>query len=130
MRFEILSPSSDLHSLYGRQAQQTHAEFEDCSCADVERESSLQKLGLTADYLEMIVAGAEEMGHLEQIHEDGDGLEGLERVGEDVRPLGETPDEEDGVWGGQEQCEICCEELGVGNGGAPDYGAQSCVGVL
>lgn len=69
------------------------------------------------------------MRHLEQVGEDGGGLEGAGSLEKDVRPLGEVTDKVDGVGLGEEVDVGVTELRGVEAGFASD-GAEAGVGVL
>ena len=69
------------------------------------------------------------MCHLEQVGEDGGGLEGAGGLEEDVRPLGKVADEIDGVGLGKE-VDVGVAKLRWVEAGFAGNGAEAGVGVL
>ena len=118
------------HSPFHRiQAQQPHSIPQDLSGAIIQCHARQFEFWLAADYSESVISRAQDMCHLEQICQDGRGLEGLHRVGHHVGPLRKHADEVGGVLFG-EQVEVCgpqCREVDLCL--ARD-GAEASVGVL
>lgn len=69
------------------ETQQPHAVVQDLPGRFVQRHTRLGHLGLTADDLEHVVAGAEDVRHAEQVRQHRRRLECLVCVEHDVRPL-------------------------------------------
>ena len=95
----------------------------------VQTHTGLLELILATDNSEVIVAGAEHVGHLEQVCQDGGGLESLEGVLDNIGPLAEKSDEVGSVLLLQ-KAEVGSGELLVGEIDSPADRAQTSVGVL
>jgi hypothetical protein len=115
--------------LNGGKTKQTHAVVEHNSSGIVQSHTGLLELILTADNSEVIVAGAEDVSHLEQVCQDGGGLKSLEGVLDNVGPLAEKSDKVCGVLL-LEEAEVRSSELLVAKVDPSSDRAQTSVGVL
>lgn len=115
--------------LNGGQAKQAHAVVDDDAGGVVQGHTGLLELGLAADDLEVVVAARDGVGEAEEVGEDGGGLPGLVRVGEDVGPLDQVAAEVDGL-GLLEQGEVGRGDLLVREAGLALDGVEAGVGVL
>jgi hypothetical protein len=95
----------------------------------VQTHTGLLELVLAADNSEVIVAGAKDVGHLEEVCQDGSGLESLEGVLDDIGPLAEKSDEVGSVLF-LKKAEVGSGELLVGEVDSSADRAQTSVSVL
>ena len=111
------------------QANKAHAVSQDSLHSSVQGQTGLHQLGLATDDLELVVRAAEGVRQLEQVSEHGGGLEGLERVLDDVGPAGHVAAEVDGAGLGKEG-QVGGGELLVRNTSLAPDGVETGVGVL
>jgi hypothetical protein len=95
----------------------------------VQSHTSLLKLRLAANNSEVIVAGAENVCHLEQVCQDGGRLECLESVLDNVRPLAKKSDEVGSVLLGQKVV-VGSGQLIIGETNSSADRAQTSVSIL
>jgi len=95
----------------------------------VQTHTGLLELVLTTDNSEVVVAGAKDVSHLEEVCQDGGGLKSLESVLDNVGPLAEKSDEVGSVLL-LEKAEVGSGELLVGEVDSSADRAQTSVGVL
>lgn len=111
------------------ETKQAHTVVEHNSGSIVQTHTGLHQLSLAADDSEMIVAGAENVGHLKEVCQDSSGLQCLEGVLDDIGPLAEKSDEVRSVLLSQKAEVGSCQVI-IGKLSSSADRAQTSMGVL
>jgi hypothetical protein len=111
------------------ETKQAHTVVEHNSGSIVQTHTGLHELSLAADNSEMIIAGAEDVSHLEEVCQDGSRLECLEGVLDDIGPLAKKSDEVRSVLLSQKAEVGSCQVI-IGELSSSANRAQTSVSVL
>lgn len=111
------------------ETQDAHTVVQHLAGGLVQSHTGLLELRLATNNLEHIVAGAEHVGHAEQVGEDSSGLQGAGRVEQHIGPLGEQTSKVGSVGLGQE-AQVGRVELVDVQAGLAHNGAETGVSVL